>query len=52
MTDVTILESGGELFDKEVLRVLGKAPKWSPAYRGGQPVRYRLVQWIYFSQPY
>ena len=52
VTDVTILESGGELFDKEVIRVLGKAPKWSPAYRGGKPVRYRLRQWINFYQPY
>ena len=52
VTDVTILESGGELFDKEVLRVLGKSPKWSPAYRGGEPVRYRLRQWINFYQPY
>lgn len=52
VTDVTILESGGELFDKEVLRVLGKSPKWSPAYRGGEPVRYRLRQWIKFYQPY
>lgn len=52
VTDVTILKSGGELFDKEVLRVLGKAPRWSPAYRGGKPVRYRLRQWINFHQPY
>ena len=52
VTDVTILESSGELFDKEVLRVLGKSPKWSPAYRGGEPVRYRLRQWINFYQPY
>lgn len=52
VTDVSILESGGELFDREVLRVLAKAPKWSPAYRGGKPVRYRLRQWINFYHPY
>lgn len=52
VSDARILHSGGEYFDKEVLRVLGKAPKWSPAYRGGKPVRYHITQWIYFSQPY
>lgn len=52
VADAKILQSGGEYFDKEVLRVLGKAPKWTPAYRGGKPVRYRLTQWIYFVQPY
>ena len=52
VTDVTILESGGEYFDKEVLRVMSKAPKWTPAYRGGKPTRYRIRQSIYFYQPY
>lgn len=52
ITDVTILDSGGSLFDEEVKRVLSKAPKWTPAYRGGKPVRYRLRQWIYFAIPY
>ena len=52
VTDVRILESGGEYFDNAVLRVMAKVPKWSPAYRGGKPVRYRIRQSIYFYQPY
>lgn len=52
VTDAKILESGGEYFDKEVLRVMSISPKWTPAYRGGRPVRYHLHQRIYFYQPY
>ena len=52
VTDVTVLQSGGKLFDEEVIRVMGKSPKWTPAYRGGKPTRYYYTQWIHFNQRY
>lgn len=43
VVDVTILKSPGEAFDKELLKVLEKSPKWTPGYRGGKPTRVRYT---------
>ncbi len=43
---VTLVEielSGGQIFDKEVIRVCKKMPKWKPAVQNGQPVSVSYV---------
>lgn len=43
---VTLVEielSGGHIFDKEVIRVCKKMPKWKPAVQNGQPVSVSYV---------
>ncbi len=44
VTWVEIVQSGGELFDKEVIRVCKRMPKWKPAIQNGiaVPVSYVL----------
>jgi protein TonB len=37
-----IIKSGGEAFDKEVLRVMKKMPKWEPALQAGKTYSSRL----------
>jgi len=43
-----VVQSGGEAFDKEVMRVLKKMPKWKPALRYGQPVEVAFTQPVSF----
>lgn len=40
-----VQQSGGQVFDDEVVRVLKKMPKWSPGIQNGKPVA------VYFSLP-
>lgn len=43
-----IVQSGGEVFDKEVIRVLKKMPKWSPAVQNGHNVSVMFTQPVTF----
>lgn len=45
VTDAVIVQSAGKEFDKEVLRVIGRMPKWKPGKQRGKPVP------SYFTQP-
>jgi len=45
VTDAVIVQSAGALFDREVLRVIGRMPKWKPGKQKGKPVA------VYFTQP-
>jgi protein TonB len=45
ISSAQILTSGGEKYDKEVLRVLNKMPKWVPATQNG----VKVARW--FTQP-
>jgi periplasmic protein TonB len=45
VTGAEIVQSGGHDFDKEVLRVIGKMPKWKPGRQNGKNVA------VYFTQP-
>ena len=37
-----IIKSGGTAFDKEVMRVMKKMPKWEPALQAGRPIAVAL----------
>jgi len=43
-----IIKSGGSAFDKEVLRVLKKMPKWEPALQAGRPIAIAFQQPVIF----
>ena len=43
-----IIKSGGNAFDKEVLRVLKKMPKWEPALQAGRPIAVAFQQPVIF----
>jgi periplasmic protein TonB len=43
-----IIKSGGEAFDKEVLRVMKKMPKWEPALQAGRPIAVAYQQPVIF----
>ena len=43
-----IIKSGGNVFDKEVLRVLKKMPKWEPALQAGRPIAVAFQQPVIF----
>jgi periplasmic protein TonB len=45
VTGAEIVQSAGRDFDKEVLRVIGKMPKWKPGRQNGKNVA------VYFTQP-
>lgn len=45
VTGFSVLQSGGEAFDNEVIRVLRKMPKWKPAFQNGHAIT------VSFSQP-
>ena len=45
----TVINSGGELFDKEVLRVLRKMPRWKPARQHNQQVAMFFIMPISFA---
>lgn len=48
ITDFIILQSAGDKFDKEVMRVLKKMPRWLPALQQGQPVPVNFTQPVSF----
>ena len=43
-----IVKSGGEAFDKEVMRVMKKMPKWEPALQAGRPIAVAFQQPVIF----
>jgi len=43
-----ITKSGGNAFDKEVLRVMKKMPKWEPALQAGKPIAVAYQQPVIF----
>ncbi len=45
VTDAIVMKSGGNAFDKEVLRVISRMPKWKPGKQNGKAVA------VYFTQP-
>ncbi len=44
-----VISSGGELFDKEVLRVLRKMPRWKPARQHNQQVAMFFIMPVSFA---
>ncbi|MBV6644037.1 MAG: energy transducer TonB [Cyclobacteriaceae bacterium] len=51
LQDFEIVQSLGEPFDNEALRVLKKMPQWIPRVRNGVPVAQRWIQPIKFTFP-
>ena len=51
VTDAVIIASAGSQFDKEVLRVIGRMPKWKPAKQNGKPVAVYFTQPVTFTAP-
>jgi protein TonB len=47
--DFNVIGSGGEKFDKEVLRVLHKMPKWKPARQHNQEVAMFFIMPVSFA---
>ncbi len=45
LSDMQFLQSNGEVFEQEVLRVLNKMPRWKPGSQNGEKVR------VYFHLP-
>lgn len=52
ISDVTITSSTDEDFSKELIRVIKRSPKWSPATKDGKPVPYTIRhQRVSFNMP-
>lgn len=51
VTDVVISQSAGKELDKEVLRVIGRMPKWKPGKQRGKPVASYFTQPVTFTAP-
>jgi periplasmic protein TonB len=49
ITQFAVIQSGGEAFDNEVIRVLKKMPKWSPAVQNGRNVAVTFTQPVTFQ---
>jgi TonB family protein len=52
VSNFKILESAGLEFDKELLRVLKRTPKWKPAIENGRAVNATVTQRIVFVDRY
>jgi len=48
VNDIRIIQSAGPSFDKEVLRVLKRMPKWKSAIENGRPVDATVTQTVTF----
>lgn len=48
ITRFQVVQSAGSAFDNEVIRVLKKMPKWTPAMQAGQPVAVSFTQPVTF----
>lgn len=48
VTGFKVVQSGGNAFDNEVIRVLKKMPKWKPAIQNGHPVVVPFTQPVTF----
>ena len=46
--NIKVVESAGDAFDKEVLRVLARMPKWKAAVEGGNNVNALVTQPVTF----
>jgi protein TonB len=51
VTNFEIIQSAGEQFDREVIRVLKKMPRWSPAIQNGHNVSVSFTQPVTFVGP-
>ncbi|WP_164972742.1 energy transducer TonB [Lacibacter luteus] len=51
VTDAVIVASGGNQFDREVLRVIGRMPKWKPGKQNGKAVAVYFTQPVTFTAP-
>jgi periplasmic protein TonB len=51
VTDAVITMSGGKEFDKEVMRVIARMPKWKPGKQRGKPVASYFTQPVTFTVP-
>ncbi|HYH16576.1 MAG TPA: energy transducer TonB, partial [Flavisolibacter sp.] len=49
VTDFAIVQSAGTSFDREVLRVMKKMPKWTPAIQNGHHIAVSFVQPVTFQ---
>lgn len=49
VSNFKIIESGGKLFDKEVIRVLQAMPRWTPKLQNGRPVAEVFTQPVTFN---
>jgi TonB family protein len=53
LRDINIISSTDEAFSKELVRVLKRCPKWTPAMKDGKPVPYTFRnQGIRFTLTY
>lgn len=50
VSDVSIAHSAGEAFDKELLRIWRRMPKWKPAQQAGEKVEATVTQPLTFVQ--
>jgi protein TonB len=48
ITNFQVVQSAGTAFDNEVIRVLRKMPKWTPAIQGGRPIPVSFTQPVTF----
>jgi protein TonB len=48
ITNFVVIQSGGNEFDNEVIRVLKKMPKWLPAIQNGKPTAVSFTQPVTF----
>ena len=52
ISDVTITSTTDEKFAKELIRVIKRSPKWTPAMKDGKPVPYTIKnQKVHFGSP-
>ena len=49
ITNFQVVQSGGNDFDNEVIRVLRKMPRWLPAIQAGKPVAVSFTQPVTFQ---
>ena len=48
VTGFEVLQSGGRIYDKEVIRVLKLMPRWKPAIQNNEPVSRSFTQPVIF----
>jgi protein TonB len=48
---IQLVQEGGEPYDKEVLRVINKMPKWEPGIQNGHPVAVWFTIPVIFETP-
>jgi len=51
VTGIALLQSGGDDFDKEVLRVIKKMPRWKPGMQHGNKVAVYYHLPVVFEVP-